>query len=34
LSRWRYALGVYDFPFELEWAQKFVTLRKPRWESL
>jgi anaerobic magnesium-protoporphyrin IX monomethyl ester cyclase len=34
LSLWRYALGVYDFPFELEWAQKFVTLRKPRWESL
>jgi anaerobic magnesium-protoporphyrin IX monomethyl ester cyclase len=34
MSVWRYALGVYDFPFELEWAQKFVTLRKPRWESL
>jgi radical SAM superfamily enzyme YgiQ (UPF0313 family) len=34
LSRWRYALGVYDFPVELEWAQKFVTLRKPRWESI
>jgi anaerobic magnesium-protoporphyrin IX monomethyl ester cyclase len=34
LSSWRYALGVYDFPFELAWAQKFVSLRKPRWESL
>jgi radical SAM superfamily enzyme YgiQ (UPF0313 family) len=34
LSSWRYALGFYEFPFELEWAQKFVSLRKPRWESL
>jgi radical SAM superfamily enzyme YgiQ (UPF0313 family) len=34
LSSWRYALGFYDFPFELEWAQKFVALRKPRLESL
>ena len=34
LSAWRYSLGVYDFPVELEWAQKFVALRKPRWESL
>ncbi len=34
LSSWRYALGFYDFPLELEWAQKFVALRKPRWESL
>ena len=34
LSSWRYALGFYDFPVELEWAQKFVSLRKPRWESL
>jgi radical SAM superfamily enzyme YgiQ (UPF0313 family) len=34
LSVWRYAFGVYDFPFELRWAQKFVTLRKPRWESI
>jgi anaerobic magnesium-protoporphyrin IX monomethyl ester cyclase len=34
LSSWRYALGVYDFPLELQWAQKFVSLRKPRWESL
>ncbi len=34
LSSWRYALGFYDFPVELEWAQKMVALRKPRWESL
>lgn len=34
LSSWRYALGFYRFPIELEWAQRFVALRKPRWESL
>jgi len=34
LSSWRYAFGVYDFPLELEWAQKLVALRKPRMESL
>ncbi len=34
LSSWRYWLGFYDFPVELEWAQKFVNLRKPRFESL
>jgi len=34
LSSWRYALGVYGFTRELEWAQKFVALRKPRWESI
>jgi len=34
LSSWRYALGFYDAPVELQWAQKFVALRKPRWESL
>jgi radical SAM superfamily enzyme YgiQ (UPF0313 family) len=34
LSSWRYAFGVYQFPIELEWAQRFVSLRKPRWESL
>ncbi len=34
LSSWRYALGIYDMPFELELAQKLVALRKPRWESL
>jgi anaerobic magnesium-protoporphyrin IX monomethyl ester cyclase len=34
LSSWRYALGFYALPIELEWAQKLVALRKPRWESL
>jgi len=34
LSSWRYALGVYDYPIELEWAQKMVKLRQPRFESL
>jgi anaerobic magnesium-protoporphyrin IX monomethyl ester cyclase len=34
LSSWRYALEFYDAPFELAWAQKLVSLRKPRWESL
>jgi anaerobic magnesium-protoporphyrin IX monomethyl ester cyclase len=34
LSSWRYATGFYDFPLELAWAQRFVSLRKPRWESL
>jgi anaerobic magnesium-protoporphyrin IX monomethyl ester cyclase len=34
LSAWRYALGWYAFPLELEWAQKLVNLRKPRLESL
>jgi radical SAM superfamily enzyme YgiQ (UPF0313 family) len=34
LSSWRYRLGIYDFPVELEWAQKLVNLRKPRFESL
>ena len=34
LSSWRYALGVYDYPKELEWAQKMVRLRQPRYESL
>jgi hypothetical protein len=34
LSSWRYAFGLYEFPFELSWAQKLVALRKPRWESL
>ena len=34
LSAWRYSLGFYDFPVELEWAQRLVALRKPRWESL
>jgi radical SAM superfamily enzyme YgiQ (UPF0313 family) len=34
LSGWRYALGVYAMPVELEWAHKLVALRKPRLESL
>jgi hypothetical protein len=34
LSVWRYAFGFYSLPLELQWAQKFVELRKPRWESL
>jgi len=34
LSAWRYALGIYHYPFELAWAQRLVALRKPRWESL
>jgi radical SAM superfamily enzyme YgiQ (UPF0313 family) len=34
LSSWRYSLGFYEFPYELEWAQRFVALRKPRLESL
>jgi radical SAM superfamily enzyme YgiQ (UPF0313 family) len=34
LSSWRYALGFYEYPVELTWAQKLVALRKPRWESL
>jgi radical SAM superfamily enzyme YgiQ (UPF0313 family) len=34
LSLWRYALGIYRFPFELQWAQRLVSLRKPRLESL
>jgi hypothetical protein len=34
LSSWRYAAGIYDWPFELEVAQKLVRLRQPRLESL
>ena len=34
LSSWRYATGIYGAPLELQWAQKLVALRKPRWESL
>jgi anaerobic magnesium-protoporphyrin IX monomethyl ester cyclase len=34
LSSWRYALGVYEYPVELRWAQHFMNLRKPRFESL
>ena len=34
LSDWRYQLGVYTYPVELEWAQRFIGLRKPKEESL
>jgi anaerobic magnesium-protoporphyrin IX monomethyl ester cyclase len=34
LSAWRYRLGFYDFPVELEWAHNFINLRKPKRESL
>ena len=34
LSAWRYALGVYRFPVELQWANEFISLRKPKRESL
>ena len=34
LSGWRYRFGVYDFPFELRFAQRMVELRKPQFESL
>jgi len=34
LSSWRYGLGFYHWPLELQWAQRFVALRKPRLESL
>lgn len=34
LSAWRYSLRVYSFPFELQLAQHFIALRKPKRESL
>ena len=34
LSAWRYALRIYAFPKELRWAHQFITLRKPKQESL
>ena len=34
LSSWRYAAGIYAYPKELHWAQQFITLRKPKQESL
>jgi anaerobic magnesium-protoporphyrin IX monomethyl ester cyclase len=34
LSAWRYALRIYAFPIELEWAHSFINLRKPKRESL
>jgi radical SAM superfamily enzyme YgiQ (UPF0313 family) len=34
LSAWRYRLAFYSFPFELQWAQRLIDLRKPKLESL
>jgi anaerobic magnesium-protoporphyrin IX monomethyl ester cyclase len=34
LSAWRYAARIYAFPKELRWAQQFISLRKPKHESL
>jgi hypothetical protein len=34
LSSWRYALGLYAFPYELQLANRFISLRKPKRESL
>ncbi len=34
LSAWRYAFHVYSFPFELQLANQFIALRKPKRESL
>jgi hypothetical protein len=34
LSSWRYATGIYRFPIELQWANQFINLRKPKRESL
>jgi anaerobic magnesium-protoporphyrin IX monomethyl ester cyclase len=34
LSSWRYVSGFYDFPLELQWAQRLVSLRRPKLESL
>ena len=34
LSAWRYAARIYAFPRELRWAQQFISLRKPKQESL
>jgi radical SAM superfamily enzyme YgiQ (UPF0313 family) len=34
LSAWRYKLQIYGWPLELEWAQRFINLRKPKVESI
>jgi hypothetical protein len=34
LSAWRYALRIYSYPVELQWAHSFINLRKPKRESL
>lgn len=33
-SSWRYKLGIYASPLELQWMQQFIALRKPKEESL
>ncbi len=34
LSAWRYATQFYSYPFELQLANRFIQLRKPKRESL
>jgi tRNA A37 methylthiotransferase MiaB len=34
LSAWRYAARIYASPRELRWAHQFISLRKPKEESL
>jgi radical SAM superfamily enzyme YgiQ (UPF0313 family) len=34
LSGWRYQLRFYRYPLELQWAQKVVSLRNPKVESI
>jgi anaerobic magnesium-protoporphyrin IX monomethyl ester cyclase len=34
LSSWRYHFAIYSHPFELNWAQRIIDLRKPKVESL
>jgi anaerobic magnesium-protoporphyrin IX monomethyl ester cyclase len=34
LSAWRYRTKLYSNPVELKWAQNFISLRKPKAESL
>ena len=34
LSAWRYTLHIYSFPFELQMANQFIALRKPKREPM
>ncbi|MEW5974611.1 MAG: radical SAM protein [Acidobacteriota bacterium] len=34
LSSWRYRFAIYTYPVELDWAQRWINLRKPKVESL
>jgi radical SAM superfamily enzyme YgiQ (UPF0313 family) len=34
LSAWRYSTHIYRYPKELQWAQRFIDLRRPKYESL